>query len=207
MRIVAGAAKGRRLTAPSSDRIRPTADRVKEALFASLQPVLPGARVLDLYAGTGALGLEALSRGARSVTFVERDRAALDVLRRNIAAVGLPGTHIVTSDVARAVLAELPGVPFDLVVADPPYQLPRAEVVAMLAALPARLAAGAVVVLERSVREGDVTWPQGLLPGDPRRYGDTVLLRADLDDAVIERGDAVWTSADGPARTPEEEPS
>jgi hypothetical protein len=91
MRIVAGAAKGRRLAGPKGAEIRPTADRVKEALFASLQTVVPGARVLDLFAGTGALGLEALSRGATSVTFVERSRPALDVLRRNIDTVACPG--------------------------------------------------------------------------------------------------------------------
>lgn len=204
MRIVAGAAKGRRLTAPSSEGVRPTADRVKEALFASLQPLLAGARVLDLYAGTGALGLEALSRGAATVTFVERDRAALDALRRNIATVGLPGTHVVAADVARAVLDELPGAPYDLVVADPPYQLPRAAVVAMLAALPPVLADDAVVVLERSVREGDVTWPEGLRAGDPRRYGETVLLRAVHDPAPSSDPDA---AADAPADAPHKEPS
>ncbi len=184
MRVVAGAAKGRRLTAPKGADVRPTADRVKEALFASLQPVVPGARVLDLFAGTGALGLEALSRGASGVTFVERARPALDALRRNIDTVGLPGTDIVTADVATALRGVVPGSPFDLVLADPPYHHPNAEVAALLEALVAHLAPGAVVILERTSRDGAPPWPALLLPGTPRRYGDTTLHRAErrIDD-------------------------
>jgi 16S rRNA (guanine966-N2)-methyltransferase len=93
MRVIAGVAKGRRLVAPTGDGTRPTSDRVKESWFSSLQPVLGGAHVLDLYAGSGALGLEALSRGAAAVTFVEKDRKALTSLRTNLGAVGLPGDH------------------------------------------------------------------------------------------------------------------
>ena len=178
MRIVAGAAKGRRLTAPSGDDVRPTADRAKEALFASLQPLLAQARVLDLYAGSGALGLEALSRGAASVTFVERERRALDALRRNIEVVALPGTTVVAAPVERALSEPLAGGPFDLALADPPYHTPKAEVAQMLAALAGQLAPGASVVLERSVRDGSPDWPDGFERGDPRRYGDTVLHRA-----------------------------
>src|SRR5680860_1409851 len=122
MRVVAGAAKGRRLVAPKGDDVRPTADRAKEALFASLQPLLAGARVLDLFAGSGALGLEALSRGAATVTFVERDRRALEAIAGNIAAVGLSGAEVVAHPVTRALGMELPGAPFDLVLADPPYR-------------------------------------------------------------------------------------
>lgn len=179
MRIVAGAAKGRRLAGPKGAEIRPTADRVKEALFASLQPIVPGASVLDLFAGTGALGLEALSRGAAHVTFVERARPALTVLRSNIDTVGLPGTEIVASEVMTALRGALAGRPFDLVLADPPYHHPNAEVSAFLEAVVDHLAPGGVVVVERTARDGAPTWPSGLLAGTPRRYGDTTLHRAE----------------------------
>jgi 16S rRNA (guanine966-N2)-methyltransferase len=175
MRIVAGAAKGRRLVAPKGTDVRPTSDRVKEALFSSLQPVLPAARVLDLFAGSGALGLEALSRGAASVTFVERARPARDALRRNIEVVGLPGTEVVASDAAAGLRGELPGGPFDLVLLDPPYHHPKAALTALLADLVPHLAPGARVVLERAARDGTPPWPSTLRPGSPRRYGDTAL--------------------------------
>jgi 16S rRNA (guanine966-N2)-methyltransferase len=178
VRIVAGAAKGRRLQAPKGDEARPTADRVKEALFSSLQPVVPGARVLDLYAGSGALGLEALSRGASQVTFVERANASLTALRRNIEVVGLPGTTVVADDAARALRGDLPAGPFDLVLADPPYRLPKAQLAELLADLVRHLAPGATVVVERAARDGGPPWPDELRPGDPRRYGDTALHRA-----------------------------
>lgn len=179
MRIVAGAAKGRRLVAPKGVEVRPTTDRVKEALFSSLQPLLPGARVLDLYAGSGGLGLEALSRGASGVTFVERAQPAVTALRRNIETVGLPGTTVVVGDVAKALRGDPEDRPFDLVLADPPYRMPEAELAAVLEALTAHLADGAAVVIERAARDGSPPWPEGLLPGSPRRYGDTALHRAD----------------------------
>ena len=179
MRIVAGAARGRRLVAPKGRDVRPTADRVKEALFSSLAPRLPGASVLDLFAGTGALGLEALSRGAGRVTFVERARASLEALDRNIEVVGLPGTEVVRADVASAVLGELPGAPFDLVLADPPYDLPPPTLDAVLAGLQRHLADGAIVVIERARRAAPPSWPEGLLVGEVRRYGDTALHRAE----------------------------
>jgi 16S rRNA (guanine966-N2)-methyltransferase len=180
VRIVAGAAKGRRLQVPKGDEVRPTADRVKEALFSSLQPSLPGARVLDLYAGSGALGLEALSRGAVQATFVERANASLTALRRNIELVGLPGATVVSDDAARALRGELPGGPFDLVLADPPYRLPKAQLAELLARLVGHLAPGATVIVERAARDGAPPWPAELRPGDPRRYGDTALHRATL---------------------------
>ena len=134
---------------------------------------LDGARVLDLYAGTGALGLEALSRGAATAVLVESDAGALAVLRKNIAAVGLGGAVARPGKVA-AVLAEPPAAPFDLVLADPPYALDPA---ADLAALVANdwVAPGALVVVERARRSGPPTWPSRLVPGRIRRYGDTEL--------------------------------
>ena len=178
MRIVAGAAKGRRLANPGPGT-RPTSDRVREALFSSLEATvrLQGARVLDLFAGTGAVGLEALSRGAVQVVLVEKNRAALGVLRRNVAAVGLPGAEVVASPVERY-LAGAPEHPFDVVFADPPYGVESAKLAATLGPLgdPRWLAPAAVVILERAVRSTAPAWPDDFLtPGGERRYGDTVL--------------------------------
>jgi len=184
MRIVAGEARGRRLVAPPGDGVRPTADRVREALFASLAPRLPGASVLDAFAGSGALGLEARSRGAARVTFVERERRALEALRRNIDAVGLDGTTLVTGDVLRVIPGGmLAGAPFDLVLLDPPYALDEDAVAELLAGLVRMLAAGAMVVLERSADAPAPRWPTPLLPGEPRRYGSTRLHRATFQAA------------------------
>jgi len=182
VRIIAGAAGGRRLVAPQGDEVRPTADRVKEALFSSLQPQLPGARVLDLFAGSGALGLEALSRGAASVTLVERGRRAIAAIETNIATVDLPGVELVRADVRSAVDGELPGAPFDLVLIDPPYALDDAGLAALLRALVGHLAAAATVVVERASRSAAPEWPVGLRPAEPRRYGDTTLHRAERHD-------------------------
>lgn len=125
MRIVAGAARGRRLAVPAAGT-RPTSDRVRESVFAALESAygsLAGLRVLDLYAGSGAFGLEALSRGAAALTLIERDRRAAAVLRRNVEAVGLPGAAVIVRDVT-AVLRTRPAQPYDLVLADPPYDTP-----------------------------------------------------------------------------------
>jgi 16S rRNA (guanine966-N2)-methyltransferase len=178
VRIVAGLAKGRRL-APPADGTRPTSDRAREALFNSLatQLELAGARVLDLYAGTGAVGLEALSRGAAEAVLVESNRAALAVLRRNVETVGLAGASVVGRSVT-AYLKDAPAQQFDLVFADPPYDLGDGELADVLAALsrPGRLAPQAWVVVERAARSGQPTWPAGLItPERERRYGDGVL--------------------------------
>jgi 16S rRNA (guanine966-N2)-methyltransferase len=179
MRIVAGAARGRPLVAPKGRDVRPTADRVKEALFSSLAPRLPGASVLDLFAGTGSLGLEALSRGAAHVTFVERARAALAALDRNVEVVALAGAEVVRADAAAALRSALPGSPFDLVLADPPYTLTEEVLGQVLLALCPHLADGATVVVERDARAPEPTWPPGLIAGEVRRYGATALHRAE----------------------------
>lgn len=180
MRVIAGVAKGRRLVAPKGDRTRPTSDRVKESWFSALQPVLGGAHVLDLYAGSGGLGLEALSRGAAAVTFVEKDRRALEALRTNLAAVDLPGATVVARDVHQALADPLADAPFDVVVADPPYRADEDELRRLLVALVRHLAQDAVVTLERGRREPPPPWPAELSADDPRRYGDTTLHRARL---------------------------
>lgn len=176
-RIVAGSAGGRRLTTPAGATTRPTSERVRAALANTLTAAggLAGARVLDLYAGSGALGLELLSRGAASVVLVERDRAALVAARANVAGLGLPGAGVVAADAAA--FARTAVGPFDLVVADPPYELPDAELTAVLAALvrAGALARGADLVVERATRSGSFGWPAPLRPDRERRYGDTLL--------------------------------
>jgi len=182
MRIIAGAARGRRLVAPAGDTVRPTADRVREALFSSLGERVVGASVLDAFAGSGALGLEARSRGAAHVTLVEQDRRALDVLRRNVAAVSLDAVDVVAGDVVRLLRdRRLPGAPFDLVLLDPSYALAEVPLAALLADLVPSLAEGAEVVVERAAGAPAPTWAPGLEPTDVRRYGSTRLHRAVRD--------------------------
>ncbi|HEX4659646.1 MAG TPA: 16S rRNA (guanine(966)-N(2))-methyltransferase RsmD [Streptosporangiaceae bacterium] len=179
-RIVAGAARGRRLSVPGRGT-RPTADRVRESLFATVLTMcglLDGARVLDLYAGSGAVGLEALSRGASDVLLVELDPHAARVIRRNIEAVRLPGARLLADRVER-VLTRGRGddPPRDLVFADPPYGAAAEEVERVLAALYGRgwLAPGALVVVERGTRSGPLTWPAGYAPERSRGYGEATL--------------------------------
>lgn len=178
-RIIAGAHRGRRLQVPPGDGTRPTSDRAREGLFSSLQSLLDldGASVLELYAGSGALGLEARSRGAGPVTLVERDPAALAALRANAALLGEP-VLVVAADVD-TFLAR-PSQPYDLVLADPPYALDVDEV---LAAVRDRVCPGGVVVLERATRGPAPTWPPGLAPVRSRRYGEATLHYALRDDA------------------------
>lgn len=187
MRVIAGIAKGRRLTAPSGDQTRPTTDRVKEAMFSSLLPRLPGARIIDLFAGSGALGIEALSRGAEHVTFVERAGRSLAALRQNLELTALvSGAEVVTRDVATALRSggEASGGrglirgPFDVALLDPPYGIDRGELAEVLADLVPHLAPDAIVVLELATRGPEPRWPEGLLPGRARRYGDTTLYEA-----------------------------
>jgi len=177
-RIIAGTARGRQLAVPPGTRTRPTSDRAREGLFATITAVhgpLTGAGVLDLYAGSGAVGLEALSRGAARALLVESDPAVTRVIRANIAAVGLPGAGVVTGRVA-TVLARgpEPGTTFDVVVADPPYAVGEQEIACMLTALRAGgwLAGGALVAVERASRSGPVAWPAGYAPDRSRRYGE-----------------------------------
>lgn len=181
-RIVAGVAGGRRLAVPPKGT-RPTSERVREALFSAVEAAmdLDGARVLDLYAGSGALGLEALSRGAAAATFVESDRPAISVLEKNIAAVGLPGAEVRRGTV-RSVLATTPPAPYDLVLADPPYRIDPREVDTVLAALTGWTAPGALIILERAQRSGPPGWPEPLRPMKVRRYGDTELHFARMGD-------------------------
>ncbi len=174
---MAGVAGGRRLAVPPNGT-RPTSDRVREAMFSALQARrdLNGARVLDLYAGSGALGLEALSRGAAHVRFVESDRRAAAVLHRNVEALGLAGAQVTTGAV-QAVLRGDPGEPYDVVLADPPYELDEVTLAGMLSALAGCgwLAPLALLVVERPAKALPPTWPDGVAALTHRRYGDTAV--------------------------------
>ena len=176
-RLIAGVAGGRRLKVPPSG-VRPTGDRAREALFNSLGSLvdLDGAAVLDLYAGSGALGLEALSRGAGTVVFVESSPGVLPVLKENLAAVGLPGGRVVAGSVPTVVTGAAPAR-FDLVLADPPYATPAEEVQDVLRSLVdcGWLAPEAVVVVERPSREKDWEWPTPFTGLRDRRYGEAQL--------------------------------
>lgn len=193
-RIIGGTAGGRRIAVPAGTGTRPTADRVREALFSSLEAEfggLTGVAVLDLYAGSGAIGLEALSRGAGPVLLVESDRKAADVATANVRAVGLPGASVVVRPAERVAAGPNPGPPYDLLVADPPYKLEAAELQQVLADLVANgwLADDAVVVVERGKRE-PWEWPAGFAALRDRKYGEARL----------------WYGHRVPAKTPAKSP-
>jgi 16S rRNA (guanine966-N2)-methyltransferase len=180
-RIIAGLAGGRRLATAGGQTTRPTSDRAREGLFSTVEAVrggLAGAAVLDLYAGSGAIGLEALSRGAADVLLVEADGRAARVIRENIAVVGLPGARLVTDKVARLLGRGPEGArPRDFVFADPPYAAGPDEIAAMLESLQQAgwLAPGALVTVERATRSGPLTWPPGYESDRSRRYGEATL--------------------------------
>lgn len=172
MRVIAGSAKGRRLKGPAGRDTRPMMDRVKEALFSSLGDRVAGAAVLDLYAGSGSLGIEALSRGAASATFVENSRAALSALRSNLTAADLEGS-VMSSDV-RAFLDRVVDR-FDLVFIDPPYRLSLALLEEVLAAAASVLGIGGMMIVHRRASDPHPGAPPGTRRRDERRYGDTRL--------------------------------
>ena len=191
-RIIGGSAGGRRIRTPTGESTRPTSDRVREALFSAIDAALgslTGLRFLDLYAGSGAIGLEARSRGAGVVTAVEHDRRTAALIRENARALGMGGVDVVTGSVPR-VLAHPPRAPYDVVFLDPPYHLETARVVADLHALVVQywLAAGALVVVERSSRSGDLGWPDGLEGLRSRRYGETMLWYGHAEGPAVDVG-------------------
>jgi len=194
-RVIAGEAGGRRLAVPDGRDTRPTSDRAREGLFSTIVSMLgslAGARVLDLYAGSGAVGLEALSRGADHVLLVEQGSRATRVIRENIEAIGLPGA-VLAADRVERVLARGPapaggqdspapagdqdrpeGGRYDVVFADPPYALADTAVSQVLSLLADQgwLAPSALVIVERATRSGPVSWPDGFVPDRTRRYGE-----------------------------------
>lgn len=180
-RIIAGAAGGTPLASVPGSLTRPTTDRVKEALFSRLDAfeIIAEARVLDLYAGSGSLGVESASRGARTVDLVESDGKASEVCQRNADLINTVAGHKVVSVHRSKVESFLEraaeGTPWDLVFLDPPYPLDEAGLAAVLAKLLPYLAEGAVVVVERSTRSAEPSWPEGLERFAEKKYGETRL--------------------------------
>lgn len=176
-RIVAGSLGGRRIAVPPRGT-RPTSERVREAMFSAIEARvdLDGARVLDCYAGSGALGIEALSRGAAQALFVESDRRAAAVLAANLTALGLSSAQVRTTT-AEAVAADTAPAGYDLVLADPPYAVSDEAVTALLGLLADHgwLADGALLVIERPADSATVRWPASVEPVTTRRYGDTLV--------------------------------
>lgn len=178
-RIIGGTAGGRRLETPRGQATRPTSDRVREALFSAVESrtgSLDGLRFLDLYAGSGAVGLEAWSRGAGVVTLVEQDRRTAALISRNAVTLGFARARVVAASVA-TFLASPPAAPYDVVFADPPYPLPDEQVGADLRALVEHgwLVPGGLVVVERAAKRSRVEWPEGLEEERTKRYGETAL--------------------------------
>jgi 16S rRNA (guanine(966)-N(2))-methyltransferase RsmD len=177
MRVIAGTQKGRRLHGPRNHGLRPTSDRVKEALFSILGSRVAGSRFLDLYAGTGAIGIEALSRGAERVTFVEPDQAALRVLRANLAQCGLEDSADIQMCSAGSFLKRRAQAParYDLVFADPPYQDDHVDTLRSALAGTAAIATGALIVLEHSSKTAVPATRGRLILLKQYKYGDTTL--------------------------------
>lgn len=174
-RIIAGARGGRRIETPKGDGTRPTSDRVREALFSSLQSELGGLDglvVLDLFAGSGALGLEALSRGAATAVFVESDAKAAATITRNLATLDVPGR--VERTTAARFVSSAPAGEFDLVFIDPPYAVETSTVADLVSALRPALAPDALIVVERSTRD-EFAWPEGVEALRHKAYGETTL--------------------------------
>ena len=174
MRIIAGKARGRRIVAPDTSGTRPVTDMVREAVFSSIGSWVQHAGVLDLYAGTGSFGLEALSRGAESATFVEIGRKAVGALRRNIESVGLGGT-VVNSTVRQ--FLRRPEAEFDLIFIDPPWPLPTPELAADLVLIDPILAPRGELILSRRHTDALPETPKNWRVATDRRYGDTRIVR------------------------------
>lgn len=189
LRVIAGSVRGRRLVAPPGDEIRPTKGIVREAMFSALDSrgAIADAVVLDLYAGTGALGFEALSRGAERAVLVELDRRALEAIDTNVENTGFGDrARVVRADVASFLdVPPPPEAPFDLVFADPPYDVTAEEVEALLDRLaePGWLSPGATVSIERSVG-GEVTLPKSFRTGWERTFGDTLVIFVEASDSA-----------------------
>jgi len=178
-RVVAGSVGGRRLVVPRGRAIRPTSDRAREGLFSVLESLrgdLARARLLDLYAGTGAVGIEGLSRGAAHVCFIEGDDVAAGVIRANLTALGLGPGDIRQLRVERLATLDPGSTRYDICFADPPYAEGSAPLARNLSAIAERwLAPDAIVIVERSSRDPDWEWPPGLSALRSRRYGEATL--------------------------------
>ncbi len=187
-RIISGSAGGRRIAAPKGIGTRPTTDRVRESLFARLEAMgaVDGARVVDLFAGSGARGLEAMSRGAASAVLVEADPAAAAVARSNVVALGLRPVSVVADRVDRFLSAAAArGEGFDLMLCDPPYVLSDDDLAEVLEAVADVLTPGAVVTVERSARSPRPGWSTILEPLDGRTYGETTVWFAEMPHPTV----------------------
>ncbi|MER5812798.1 16S rRNA (guanine(966)-N(2))-methyltransferase RsmD [Streptomyces sp. NPDC002033] len=178
-RVIAGTAGGRRLTVPPGTGTRPTSDRMREGLFSTWESLhgVEGSRVLDLYGGSGAVGLEALSRGAAHALLVEADAKAAKAIRENIAALGLPGAEFRAGKAEQVVAAAAQADPYDVVFLDPPYAVEHAELGEILLTLRSNgwLTGDALVTVERSTRSGAFPWPEGFEALRSRKYGEGTL--------------------------------
>ena len=178
-RIIGGSVGGRRIQTPKGAATRPTSDRVREALFSAIEAwcgSLSGLRFLDLYAGSGAVGLEAWSRGAGIVTLVEQDRRTAALISENARTLGFTRANVVPAPVATTLLRP-PSAPYDVAFLDPPYPLRDEALATDLAALVDHgwLVPGALVVVERSSRSPEPAWPEGFTDQRRKRYGETML--------------------------------
>jgi 16S rRNA (guanine966-N2)-methyltransferase len=177
-RVIAGRAGGRRLAVPPGTGTRPTSDRAREGLFSTWQSLLggplEGERVLDLYAGSGAVGLEALSRGGGHALLVEADARAARIIRENVKTLGLPGAEVRSGKAEQIIQGSAPTDPYDLVFLDPPYAVSDDDLREILLTLRTQgwLAAEALVTVERSTRGGEFSWPDGFDAIRARRYGE-----------------------------------
>ncbi|APU42372.1 MULTISPECIES: 16S rRNA (guanine(966)-N(2))-methyltransferase RsmD [unclassified Streptomyces] len=178
-RVIAGSAGGRRLAVPPGTGTRPTSDRMREGLFSTWESLhgIEGARVLDLYGGSGAVGLEALSRGADHALLVESDPKAAKAIRDNIRTLGLAGAEFRAGKAEHIVAARAAGEPYDVVFLDPPYAVEGADLREILLTLRSNgwIADGALVTVERSTRSGAFPWPEGFEPLRSRKYGEGTL--------------------------------
>ncbi|MEU1819542.1 MULTISPECIES: 16S rRNA (guanine(966)-N(2))-methyltransferase RsmD [Streptomyces] len=179
-RVIAGIAGGRRLAVPPGTGTRPTSDRAREGLFSTLESLLGtlhGTRVLDLYGGSGAVGLEALSRGAAHVLLVEADARATRTIRENVRTLGLPGAEVRSGKAEQIVAGPPPAAPYDVVFLDPPYAVTDEALREILLTLRAGgwLADEALATVERSTRGGEFPWPDGFEALRARRYGEGTL--------------------------------
>ncbi|MFI8292424.1 16S rRNA (guanine(966)-N(2))-methyltransferase RsmD [Streptomyces sp. NPDC085614] len=176
-RVIAGTAGGRRLAVPPGNGTRPTSDRAREGLFSTWEALLgtlDGTRIADLYAGSGAVGLEALSRGAAHALLVEADSRAAKTVRENVRALGLPGAEVRTGKAEQIVTGPAPATPYDLVFLDPPYAVSDDDLREILLTLRSGgwIGDDALVTVERSTRGGEFGWPAGFEPLRARRYGE-----------------------------------
>lgn len=190
MRVIAGDARGQRLKAPKGSSIRPTADRVKESLFNILRNELAGARVLDLFAGTGSLAIEALSRGAAEALLVDSSAASAKLIRDNLRRLGLTrNARVITAPVRRALNSiASQGRPFDIIFLDPPYGEELVPKTIEIIAREELLGAAGVIVAEHSTRDALQDRHGTLDRFDQRRYGDTMLSFYRMNSNILEQG-------------------